>query len=94
MSHILVCAVPNPGHVGPMLSVAVHLKKIGHDVTFTTSEHFSNRVESAGISFVPFTGKANYDYRSFNSSKEHDDVADQKLHLLETYFADTNPRSA
>lgn len=74
-----------------MLSVAVHLKKIGHDVTFTTSEHFSNRVESAGISFVPFTGKANYDYRSFNSSKEHDDVADQKLHLLETYFADTIP---
>ena len=91
MSHILVCSVPNPGHVGPMLSVAVHLKKIGHDVTFTTSEHFSGRIESAGISFVPFTGKANYDYRSFNGSTEHENLADQKLHLLETCFADTIP---
>ena len=74
-----------------MLSVAVHLKKIGHDVTFTTSEHFSGRIESAGISFVPFTGKANYDYRSFNGSTEHENLADQKLHLLETCFADTIP---
>jgi MGT family glycosyltransferase len=74
-----------------MLSVAVHLKKIGHHVTFTTSEHFRGRVESTGISFVPLTGKANYDYRSFNGSKEHENLADQKLHLLETCFVDTIP---
>ncbi len=89
LSHILVCAVPNPGHVGPMLAVAVHLKSIGHHVTFNTSEHFRGKVESAGIPFAPMAGKANYDYRSFSSSQEHSNLADQKLHQLQTFFADT-----
>jgi hypothetical protein len=26
LRHLLVCAVPNPGHVGPMLAVAQHLR--------------------------------------------------------------------
>jgi MGT family glycosyltransferase len=88
LSHILVCSVPNPGHVGPMLNVAAHLKGIGHDVTFNTSEHFRSRVESADIRFAPLTGKANYDYRSVNSSKLDMSPADQKLHLMQTYFAE------
>jgi len=63
VSHILVCAVPNPGHVGPMLAAAQHLKSVGHNVTFHTSENFRGKAESTGIRFVALTGKANYDYR-------------------------------
>ena len=91
MSHILVCAVPNPGHVGPMLSVAMHLKEIGHDITFNTSEYFRGQVESAGIRFASMTGKANYDHRHFNGSEEHGKFANQRLYQMHTYFADTIP---
>jgi MGT family glycosyltransferase len=74
-----------------MLAAAVHLKNIGHHVTFNTSEHFRNKVESAGIRFVPLSGKANYDYRTSNGSGEHKTVDDQKLDFVLTYLADTIP---
>jgi MGT family glycosyltransferase len=91
MSHILVCAVPNPGHVGPMLTVATHLKEIGYEVTFNTSQYFRDQVESAGIRFASMIGKANYDYRRANGSGEAGKFVDPKLHLVQTYFADTIP---
>ena len=76
LSHILVCAVPNPGHVGPMLAIAQHLTSVGHNVTFNTSEYFRNKVESAGVRFVAMTGKANYDYRVIEL---HENTAPQIL---------------
>lgn len=91
LSHILVCAVPNPGHVGPITSVAAHLRNIGHHVTFNTSEHFRSQIETAGFRFVSMTGKANYDYRHFNAGNEHKNLADRKLDQMLTYFADTIP---
>jgi MGT family glycosyltransferase len=89
--HILVCAVPNPGHVGPMLRGAVHLKKIGYDVTFNTSQYFRDQVESEGIHFASMTGKANYDHRQVGNSRENGEFVDPRLHLVHTYFADTIP---
>ena len=93
LSHILVCAVPNPGHVGPMLAAAQHLKAVGHHVTFNSSSNFRDKVESAGIRFVPMTGKANYDYRRSSDSPDckNSSDAEQKVHLLRTAFADTIP---
>lgn len=74
-----------------MLRVAEHLKKIGHHVTFNTSEHFRSRVEPTGVSFTPFIGKANYDYRTYNNIPEQGSVAEHKAHLGKTFFADTIP---
>ena len=93
MSHILVCAVPNPGHVGPMLAAARHLESVGHTITFNTSENFRNQVESAGVRFVAMTGKANYDYRRSHELQEGRNLSseDQKLLLLRTWFAETIP---
>src|SRR5260370_13368563 len=76
VSHILVCAVPNPGHVGPMLAVAQHLKSVGHDVTFNTSENFRGKVQSNGVRFVAMTGKANYDYRRINHLEWYKNLSD------------------
>jgi MGT family glycosyltransferase len=66
MSCILVCASPTPGHVNPMLALAGELQKNGYHVLFNTSTVFRSRVETAGMSFVPLEGTANYDYRTIN----------------------------
>jgi MGT family glycosyltransferase len=93
VSHILVCAVPNPGHVGPMLAAAQHLKSVGHNVTFNTSENFRGKVESTGIRFVALTGKAGYDYRRPSELPGYERLSDteQKIHLLKTSFVETIP---
>jgi MGT family glycosyltransferase len=93
VSHILVCAVPNPGHVGPMLAAAQHLKSVGHNVTFNTSENFRGKVESTGIRFVALTGKADYDYRRPSELPGYEQLSDteQKIHLLKTSFVETIP---
>jgi hypothetical protein len=90
LSHILVCAVPNPGHVGPMLAVAQHLQSIGHDLTFNTSENFRGKVEPSGVRFVAMTGKANYGYRHVNDLEGYENLSDmdQKILLLRTWFAE------
>jgi MGT family glycosyltransferase len=76
-----------------MLAAAQHLESVGHTVTFNTSENFRGKVESTGIRFVPMTGKANYDYRRPHDFEERKNVsdADQKIHLLRTWFAETIP---
>ena len=76
-----------------MLTAAQHLKSVGHTITFNTSEHFRNHVESAGVRFVAMTGKANYDYRRSNELQEGRNLSieDQKLLVLRTWFAETIP---
>jgi MGT family glycosyltransferase len=64
LSHILICAHSNPGHVTPMLSIGVYLANLGHEITFHTAELFRQKVEQAGLLFVAAAGKANIDYRS------------------------------
>jgi MGT family glycosyltransferase len=89
LSHILVCAVPMPGHVEPMLAVAQHLRSLSHNITFNTSEYFRGRVESTGIRFVAMTGKANYDYR--RPVEEGSNSSDEQVNGLRTRVAQTIP---
>jgi MGT family glycosyltransferase len=63
LSHILVCVVPAPGHMNPMLAVAQHLSSAGHNITVLTADVFRDKVIAAGLDFVPLTGIANFDYR-------------------------------
>lgn len=63
MSRILVSVTPLVGHVGPMIAVAAFLSMQGHDVIFNTSDLFREKVEAAGLHFLPLLGNANYDYR-------------------------------
>jgi MGT family glycosyltransferase len=76
-----------------MLAVAEHLQRIGHDVTFNTAEIFRSKVTSAGIRFVPFAGKANYDYRHMYDA--HDgkglSVEEMKLQMVKARFAEVIP---
>jgi MGT family glycosyltransferase len=67
MKNILICATPAPGHVNPMLSVASHLKKLGHHIIFNTGSLFRDRIEALDIPFVSLTGSADYDYRQINT---------------------------
>jgi len=46
-----------------MLTVAQHLSSVGHSITFLCGELFRDQAISAGFRFVPFTGKADIDYR-------------------------------
>jgi UDP:flavonoid glycosyltransferase YjiC (YdhE family) len=62
MAQLLVCAVPNPGHVNPMLTVSHHLSAAGHTIVFYTAETFRSKVEACGFEFVSLPGKANYNY--------------------------------
>ena len=63
MSHILICAHSNPGHVTTMLSVGMYLAKLGHNVTFHTAKIFRRKVGAVGIPFAAANGKADIDYR-------------------------------
>jgi MGT family glycosyltransferase len=76
-----------------MLAAAQHLKRIGHNVTFNTSENFRGKVESSGVRFVAMTGKANYDYRHVNELEGYKNLsdADQKILSLRTRFVETIP---
>ena len=62
MSRILVAVTPLAGHVNPMLIVAESLGKAGHEVFFNTADLFRERVEAAGLRFLPLRGNANYDF--------------------------------
>jgi MGT family glycosyltransferase len=93
MSHILVCSVPNPGHIRPMLSVAHYLANVGHRVTFHTAEAFREPVEAAGLRFIAMTGRANIDYRNPGDSLERKTLSgrEQMLSTLKYWFVNPIP---
>ena len=62
MAQLLVCAVPNPGHVFPMMTVSRHLVAAGHKIIFYTAEIFRSKIEACGFEFASLPGKANYNY--------------------------------
>jgi UDP:flavonoid glycosyltransferase YjiC (YdhE family) len=51
LSHILVCLVPMPGHMNPLLAVAQHLSSVGHNVTILTAGVFTDKVIAASVDF-------------------------------------------
>ena len=68
MGRILVASTPLAGHVNPMLLVAESLSRQGHDVYFHTAEVFLEKVETAGLRFLPLLGNANYDSAKWGRS--------------------------
>jgi MGT family glycosyltransferase len=68
MANILVASTPAPGHVNPMLSVARHLSSLGHSIIFLSGKLFHDQAVSLGFRFVPFTGKADFDYRRMDEA--------------------------
>jgi MGT family glycosyltransferase len=92
LSNILVCSVPLPGHVEPMLSAAHYLRSLGHNVTFNTSDAFRTKTISAGLRFVPFTGIANLDDRSIHDARRrNDESATTATNSILRTFAETIP---
>jgi MGT family glycosyltransferase len=94
LSHILVCLVPMPGHMNPLLAVAQHLSSVGHKVTILTADVFTDKVIAAGLDFVSLTGIANYDYRrleDFFPDKRNLRGMDLTIHYFKHAFGDTIP---
>jgi hypothetical protein len=76
MANILVAATPVPGHVNPMLSVALHLLSLGHSITFLSGRLFRDQAIGLGFQFIPFSGAAVFDYRRLD--EEFPEVAAAK----------------
>jgi hypothetical protein len=94
LSHILVCLVPTPGHMNPLLAVAQHLSSVGHNVTILTADVFRDKVIAAGLDFVSLTGIANYDYRrleDFFPDKRNLRGMDLTIHYFKHAFGNTIP---
>ncbi|MDF2189932.1 nucleotide disphospho-sugar-binding domain-containing protein [Paraflavitalea sp. CAU 1676] len=65
---ILFANVPADGHFNPLTGLAMHLKSIGYDVRWYTSETYSDKLRKLGIPHYPFN-------RAFDfSGGEPDDV--------------------
>ncbi|WP_126501854.1 glycosyltransferase [Serratia quinivorans] len=56
-------AVATPGHVYPMLSIARYLIEQGHQVRVMTGALFRQRAEAAGVQFIAFDERVDFDYR-------------------------------
>lgn len=61
MARILLAPMPFTGHVIPVLAVARELVERGHDVRVYTGSAFRNRVEAAGVRFVPWRAAPDFD---------------------------------
>jgi MGT family glycosyltransferase len=93
MSNILVASTPLLGHVAPMLLAAKFLQQQGHQVSFLTGEVFRERVETSGLSFLPLSGRANYDWRNLHQMFTEEEAAavglDAHIIHLKRFFADS-----
>jgi MGT family glycosyltransferase len=76
-----------------MLAIACDLRDRGYTILFNTAEVFRKQVESKGIRFVPLTGRANFDYRTFNKfipeGKTLTPGPEEMNHNLQHVFGDT-----
>lgn len=61
MPKIIVAAPPATGELTPLLQIARGLAGRGHDVNVVTGSRFRADVESAGLTFTPVTGMADFD---------------------------------
>lgn len=61
MNSYLICCTPAHGHVLPLLTVGRHLAGQGHRVRFLTGAAYRDRVEAAGLTFVPLPAEADVD---------------------------------
>jgi UDP:flavonoid glycosyltransferase YjiC (YdhE family) len=50
---ILFANFPADGHFNPLTGLAIHLKKMGHDVRWYTGKKYQEKIEKLGIPFYP-----------------------------------------
>lgn len=94
MATLLLASNPIHGHVGPMLQVAGHLVREGHDVTMVTGTRFQERVEASGAAFRPLGGAADYDDRRpdlYLPDRAKYSGVRQAQYDIRTIFVDTIP---
>lgn len=65
MARYLVASTALPGHVAPLLALATHLHRRGHEVVFHSGSTFAAAASERGLRFVPFLPAIDYDHRDF-----------------------------
>uniref|UniRef100_UPI003B3AD9D0 glycosyltransferase n=1 Tax=Spirosoma sp. TaxID=1899569 RepID=UPI003B3AD9D0 len=51
---ILFATMPLDGHLNPLTGLAVHLKKIGHDVRWYTGPSYADKIRKLAIPYYPY----------------------------------------
>jgi MGT family glycosyltransferase len=95
MARVLIAVTAVPGHILPLLAVAAHLARLGHDIVVHTGSVFRHQVEEAGGRFVPFHPKIDHDYRHLDTLLPHSPATASGLAqaalALKHLFADAIP---
>jgi MGT family glycosyltransferase len=98
MARFLIAATSVPGHVLPMLAVAQHLVRRGHEVVVHTGSLFRERAAATGARFVPFRPQIDIDYRKIDERfPERRKIAPGPAQLcfgLKHLFADAMPHQS
>lgn len=68
MTSFLIASSPLLGHVSPCLTIAAELTRRGHRVRFLTGTRHRERVEVAGVEFLPLPPGADFDDRDMRSA--------------------------
>nr|WP_294696555.1 nucleotide disphospho-sugar-binding domain-containing protein [uncultured Friedmanniella sp.] len=84
MAHYLICCTPARSHVGPMLAIAGHLSRQGHDVLVLTGSRFRDQVERTGAGFAALPPECDYDDADLDRSFP----GREKLHGLDRFRFD------
>lgn len=58
--HVIVTAIGSAGDINPMLMYASELSRRGHDVDFIANGYFEQKVQKAGLNFLPLGGAELY----------------------------------
>ena len=92
---ILLVSSPITGHLNPVLAAAKILKDAGHEVACYTSQFFRERVESAGLRFLPLPADVDFDMRDldtiFPERKTYEPGPSQMLFDTKAIFVDAIP---
>ncbi|KJC64819.1 glycosyltransferase [Agreia bicolorata] len=67
MANYLICSTPVHHHVTPMIAIGAHLVSRGNRVIMMTGTRFAEKIERAGMEFVAFEGRADFDDRDVPS---------------------------
>src|ERR1700742_248877 len=62
---ILLSSIPATGHFNPILVAARILKEAGHETAIYTSVVFRDKIERAGLRFIPLPEEADQVVRDF-----------------------------
>jgi len=95
MARILIAATATPGHVLPLLKIAEHLIRHGHQVAVLCGKLFRAEVERTGARFHAFDERIDFDYRHLESHFPQRATLPpgpaQMALALKNFFADAMP---